>query len=72
MFPSISRLFLRWVGRFILYIDLSNILGGQIKMLGGSKLLMNTWAFLSYWGNVPGLPPQSTPVSRCGMKIRTA
>ena len=23
---------------------------------------MNAWAFLNYWGHVPGFPPKSTPM----------
>jgi len=40
-------------------IDLSKILGGQTKIYGGQKVVkvINAWAFLNYWGHVPGLPP---------------
>ena len=26
--------------------------------------MINAWAFLNYWGHVPGLPPKSTPMGR--------
>ena len=25
--------------------------------------MINAWAFLNYWGHVPGLPPKSTPMA---------
>src|SRR6218665_3653889 len=45
-------------------VDLSKILGGQTKILGGKRWqkVINAWAFLDYWGHVPGLPPRSTPM----------
>ena len=27
--------------------------------------MINAWAFLNYWGHVPGLPPKSTPMPIC-------
>src|SRR6218665_2002760 len=46
-------------------VDLSKILGGQTKILGGQKvvLLVNAWEFVNYWGSsCPGCPPKSTPM----------
>jgi len=41
-------------------IDLSKILGGQSKNIGGKggKKMINAWAFLNYWGHVHGPPPK--------------
>src|SRR6218665_45778 len=47
-------------------VDLLNILG-ETKILGREQRvgkLMNAWAFLKYWGHMPGLPPKSTPMQR--------
>ena len=45
-------------------VDLSKILGGQTKNIGRQKVaqMINAWAFLNYWGHVPGLPPKSKPM----------
>ena len=47
-------------------VNLSKILGGQTKILGGRWYkVINAWAFLNYWGHVPELPPKSTPMVWC-------
>src|SRR6218665_3658749 len=42
-------------------------IGWANQNIGGQKVVkvINAWAFLNYWGHVPGLPPKSTP-----MKVR--
>jgi len=44
---------------------LVKIIGWANQNIGGQKVvkMINAWAFLNYWGHVPGLPPKSTPMS---------
>jgi len=42
-------------------------IGWANQNIGGQKVEkgINAWAFLNYWGHLPGLPPKSMPMLTC-------
>ena len=55
-------------------VDLSKILGGQTKILGGKVVKSDKCMDVSqlFMRHVPGLPPKSTPMSRSSVGDQTA